>query len=323
MNIDGIILVNKPRGVSPADCNRKVQKAFDTKRVSGMDLLENRAEGVLPIFTGKATKILRLFKGRDREYLCEVTLGYSTTTEDISGAVVEQKEIKRKPGVKRTKDILATMLGEHTQIAPMYSAVSYEGKKLHKYREEGIEIPLEKRPARHIEVLDIALKSEIIRTEADLVTFDVYVKCTEGTFIRSLMAEIGQKLGYPAHLSRLKRLSVGTFDIEAAADYETFDMRLNILASGGKGGLSFSNKKDQNWFIPYERVIAPFEHIKLDEELEQKARKGKKIPSEMFGFKKEKTEPFIVTSSSGELLAIYRFNEEFGDYRTLGVLDVE
>jgi len=202
----------------------------------------------------------------------------------------------------------------------MYSAASYEGKKLHKYLEEGIEIPIEKRPIRQVEVLDIALKTEITRTEADLVTFSIYVKCTDGTFIRSLAVAIGEKLGYPSHMSRLKRLSVGPFDGAVAADYETFDMRLNILATGGKGGFSFSNKKEQKWFIPYEEALAPYERIKLNKEMAQLARKGKRILYDQLTFETEMTQPFIVTSPAGEPLAVYVLNSDLGYYHTLAVL---
>ena len=325
MNIDGIILVQKPQGVGPFDCTNKVKEAFDMTQVSHIESLEPRVEGVLPIFTGKATKLLRLFKGGIREYSCEITLGYSTTTEDITGEIIDQAEIKRKPSAKRVEKILASMLGEHSQISPMYSASMYKGKKLHKYLEEGVTIPEKERPVRHVEILDIALETEIVRTEADLVKFSCYIKCTDGTFIRSLAVAIGKELGHPAHMSRLKRLAVGPFKLAEAADYETFVMRLSILSSDGKGSISFSNKKKQTWFIPYEEILKSYPRIPLSndeeaQEIERKIRKGKKIPYESLKTNTQPDEPFILTTLSNEPIAIYALAKDSQQYYSFAVL---
>ena len=319
MNLDGIILIQKPKGVDLFDCTNKVKEAFKMRQVSHIEALEPRVEGVFPIFTGKATKLLRVFKGGIREYVCEVTLGYATATEDITGVITQQKEIKRKPSVKRVEKVLVSMLGEHTQIAPMYSAAQYEGKKLHKYLEEGIEIPIEQRPTRRVEVLEIDLRTEIIRTEADLVKFSFYVKCTDGTFIRSLAVAIGQELGYPAHMSALKRSVVGTFRLDDAADYETLVMRLNILASGGKGMFSFNDKKTQKWFIPYDEVLKTFPKIKVDDELAKLAKRGTPIPLESLEAEAQ-DRSFMLISESAEPLAIYALEATQMHYRSLAYL---
>lgn len=319
MSLNGIILVNKPQGVGPFDCTYKVREVLKTKQVSHIEALEPRVEGVLPIFTGKATKLLRLFKGGIREYLCEVTLGYSTVTEDITGEIVDQKIIKRKPSVRQVEKVLTGMVGPHSQIAPMYSAALFEGKKLHLYEQEGIKIPAEKRPIREIEVLDIGLQTEIVRTEADLVTFSCYVKCTDGTFIRSLAAEIGEKLGYPAHMSYLKRLSVDSFNLSDAADYETLSMRLSLLVASGKSNFSLRDKK-QTWFIPFSDALAPYERITVDEKMVQLAKKGRRIPCEQATFERKDAEPFIILSATGEMLAVYALEGNLGRYHALSVL---
>ena len=322
MSLNGIILVHKPEGVGPFDCTYKVRDGLKMKQVSHIEALEPRVEGVLPVFTGKATKLLRLFKGGVREYLCEITLGYSTTTEDVTGDIVDQKIVKRKPSIKQVEKVLKNMIGVHTQIAPMYSAAIFEGKKLHKYLEEGMEIPIAKRPTRQIEVLDIALRSEeILKTEEKLVKFNFYVKCTDGTFIRSLTAEIGERLGYPAHMSHLKRLSVGSFHLSDAADYETLAMRLMILASDGDSDLMFSDNKKKTWFISFEDALAPYESITGDAETIRLARKGKKIACQRITCEKVKgAEPFIILSESGEPLAVYALAEDLEWYHSLAVL---
>ncbi|MCL1990547.1 MAG: tRNA pseudouridine(55) synthase TruB [Defluviitaleaceae bacterium] len=321
MGLDGIVIVNKPQGVGPFECTFKVRDALKTKQVSHIESLEPRVEGVLPIFTGKATKLLRLFKGGFREYLCEVTMGYSTTTEDTSGEKVEEKVVKRKPSIKQVEKVLNDMRGAHTQISPMYSASLFEGKKLHKYLEEGIEIPLETRPVRQVEILDIELKStEILKTKEKLVKFSYYVKCTDGTFIRSLAVEIGRRLGYPAHLSCLKRLSVGPFHSSSAADYDTLAMRLLVLASGGDSDLILRDDREKTWFIPFEDILAPYKRMILNERATQMAKKGKRIPCEMVDFAVETKAPFIILSEEGDPLAIYALEGDMGRYHSLAVL---
>jgi len=321
MSLDGIVLVHKPQGISTFNCSYKVQETIKDTPISHIEAMESRVEGVLPVFVGKATRLLRLFRGGMREYLCEITLGFSTTTEDASGDVEQRREMKRKPSVKQVEKALESMRGAHQQIAPMYSAASYEGKKLHQYLEEGTIVPEEERPIRAIDVLDIALESEVVRTETT-ATFSIYVKCTDGTFIRSLAATIGQRLNYPAHLSKLTRLSVGAFHLSNATDYETLPLKLSVLTSADKSGgrIKFNHKGSPSWFITFEEMLSPYKKVTATDEALNKI--GHRRISKKGNLTKaiDGDEPFVVQSKSGQPLAIYVNEKDSGYYYRLASL---
>ncbi|MCJ0912733.1 tRNA pseudouridine(55) synthase TruB [Mammaliicoccus sciuri] len=191
----------------------KLRKILKTKKVGHTGTLDPEVSGVLPICVGKATRVSDYVMESGKSYRAEVTIGVSTTTEDQTGEIVDQKRIDQNLWGK--DEIIATLKqleGDIEQIPPMYSAVKVNGKKLYEYARQNIEV---ERPVRRVHINSIDLISDIIY-ENDTCKFEIEVECGKGTYIRTLATQIGGLLNYPAHMSHLIRLKSGGFTLNQA-----------------------------------------------------------------------------------------------------------
>ncbi|UXV33683.1 tRNA pseudouridine(55) synthase TruB [Mammaliicoccus sciuri] len=191
----------------------KLRKILKTKKVGHTGTLDPEVSGVLPICVGKATRVSDYVMESGKSYRAEVTIGMSTTTEDQTGEIVDQKRVDQNLWDK--DDIIATLKqleGDIEQIPPMYSAVKVNGKKLYEYARQNIEV---ERPVRRVHINSIDLISDIIY-ENDTCKFEIEVECGKGTYIRTLATQIGALLNYPAHMSHLIRLKSGGFTLNQA-----------------------------------------------------------------------------------------------------------
>ncbi|MEB6339553.1 tRNA pseudouridine(55) synthase TruB [Mammaliicoccus sciuri] len=191
----------------------KLRKILKTKKVGHTGTLDPEVSGVLPICVGKATRVSDYVMESGKSYRAEVTIGVSTTTEDQTGEIVDQKRVDQNLWDK--DEIIATLKqleGDIEQIPPMYSAVKVNGKKLYEYARQNIEI---ERPVRRVHINSINLISDIIY-ENDICKFEIEVECGKGTYIRTLATQIGALLNYPAHMSHLIRLKSGGFTLNQA-----------------------------------------------------------------------------------------------------------
>ncbi|MCJ0969645.1 tRNA pseudouridine(55) synthase TruB [Mammaliicoccus sciuri] len=191
----------------------KLRKILKTKKVGHTGTLDPEVSGVLPICVGKATRVSDYVMESGKSYRAEVTIGMSTTTEDQTGEIVDQKRVDQNLWDK--DEIIATLKqleGDIEQIPPMYSAVKVNGKKLYEYARQNIEV---ERPVRRVHINSIDLISDIIY-ENDTCKFEIEVECGKGTYIRTLATQIGALLNYPAHMSHLIRLKSGGFSLEQA-----------------------------------------------------------------------------------------------------------
>ncbi|MEB5758205.1 tRNA pseudouridine(55) synthase TruB [Mammaliicoccus sciuri] len=191
----------------------KLRKILKTKKVGHTGTLDPEVSGVLPICVGKATRVSGYVMESGKSYRAEVTIGVSTTTEDQTGEIVDQKRVDQNLWDK--DEIIATLKqleGDIEQIPPMYSAVKVNGKKLYEYARQNIEI---ERPVRRVHINSINLISDIIY-ENDICKFEIEVECGKGTYIRTLATQIGALLNYPAHMSHLIRLKSGGFTLNQA-----------------------------------------------------------------------------------------------------------
>ena len=229
--MDGVIIINKPKGYTSNDVVQKVRKALNTKKVGHAGTLDPLATGVLPILVGKGTKLSKYLMEHDKTYIATVTLGEKKSTGDLEGETIETEEVKNITQ-NLIEQTLSTFLGKQKQLPPMYSAIKKDGKKLYEYAREGIEV--ERKP-REIEIKDIKL----LAYEKNTITFEV--SCSKGTYIRTLCEDIAQRLGTVGYMSELKRIRVNQFTIEDAVDLE------NI-----------------NKFISIEEIFSDKEWIKLD-----------------------------------------------------------
>ncbi|UXR77503.1 MULTISPECIES: tRNA pseudouridine(55) synthase TruB [unclassified Staphylococcus] len=217
----GILPVFKPRGLTSHDVVFKLRKILKTKKVGHTGTLDPEVDGVLPICIGQATKVSDYVMDMGKTYHAEVTIGVSTTTEDQTGDVIEQRAVDVATLTNDTvDDVLKQFIGVITQIPPMYSSVKVKGKKLYEYARQGIEV---ERPERQVYIESIQRVSDVAYSDGK-ASFEIVVTCGKGTYIRTLATDIGKALGYPAHMSRLTRTNSGGFDVAQALTLEDIQL---------------------------------------------------------------------------------------------------
>lgn len=207
--LKGILNVNKEKGISSARVVSLVRCALDMKKVGHTGTLDLEASGVLPIVIGKATRVSDYMMTKDKVYETELILGAKTDTLDAAGKIIDKcDKIVSKDKFLEAMD---TFRGEIEQIPPMYSALKVNGKKLYDLARDGIEIERKRRKVKiyDIKLLDFAFPKATIR-----------VTCSKGTYIRTLVDDLGEKLGTFAYVNELKRVRVGDFDIKDAINSE-------------------------------------------------------------------------------------------------------
>lgn len=179
----------------------KLRKILKEKKIGHGGTLDPDVTGVLPIAVGKATRLIEYMQEEGKVYEGEITLGFSTTTEDASGEVVEVTPVSPDLSQEMVDQAMAAFVGQIVQIPPMYSAVKVDGRKLYEYARAGQEV---ERPKRTIEISSFERTSPLV-AEGDLVRFTFRVKCGKGTYVRTLSVDLGAKLGYASHMSKLER----------------------------------------------------------------------------------------------------------------------
>ena len=199
--LSGIINLKKEAGMTSHDAVFKLRKILKEKKIGHGGTLDPDVTGVLPIAVGKATRLIEYMQEEGKVYEGEITLGFSTTTEDASGEVVEVTPVSPDLSQEMVDQAMAAFVGQIVQIPPMYSAVKVDGRKLYEYARAGQEV---ERPKRTIEISSFERTSPLV-AEGDLVRFTFRVKCGKGTYVRTLSVDLGAKLGYASHMSKLER----------------------------------------------------------------------------------------------------------------------
>ena len=219
--MDGVVIINKPKGMTSQNVVSKVKRILNEKKVGHAGTLDPNATGVLPILVGKATKISKYLIEHDKSYEAIIKLGEKRSTGDIEGDIVEKKEIKLdKYNSEYIQNILNMFLGKTKQIPPMYSAIKVNGKKLYEYAREGKEIELKE---RDIEIFNIQLKN--VDYENQEISY--IVDCSKGTYIRTLCEDIAKKLNTVGYMKELTRLRVDKFNISNAITLEELEEKKN------------------------------------------------------------------------------------------------
>ena len=272
------------------DCVMKVRRLLGTKKVGHTGTLDPDVAGVLPICIGSATKLVQFLTAKTKEYIGEVTVGYSTTTEDASGEVIERRPVTESFCQIEIEQVLQSMIGTNLQTPPMYSAVKVKGKKLYEYARAGICV---ERPQREITIFELALLDDIKQNEG-LIKFKFRVRGSKGIFIRTVAVTIGEKLGYPAHMSGLQRVASGSFKLD---DCVTF---AEIEAGAFK-------------LLTISQALADFSTVFVDNWVEKLVRSGVKLRDEQIQ-PPIKDENFLIKNKNGEPLSIHRWSEERQGY---------
>jgi tRNA pseudouridine55 synthase len=286
--MEGILPLFKPAGMTSHDCVFKLRKLLKTKKVGHTGTLDPDVTGVLPVCVGKATKIAEYITDAGKAYEGEVTLGYSTTTEDASGEKIEEKKVDRTITRSEVEQVLQSFTGEIEQTPPMYSAVKVNGKKLYEYARQGIEV---ERPTRKVHIYSIELLDDRDVFEGDNVTFKFRVSCSKGTYIRTLAVDIGAKLGYPAHMSSLVRIQSAEFTLDDCFTFEQLE------SMAGQGTIN-------TVLHPLESGISYLPKYRINDTVAEKVKNGAllEIPQQF----QEIEGPIVVETEDGMALAIYR-----------------
>lgn len=213
--VDGVILVDKPTGITSNDTLQKVKRIFFAQKAGHTGALDPLATGMLPICLGEATKFSQFLLDSDKRYRVIAKLGERTNTSDSDGEVVETREVKVDRG--QLERCIAKFRGTTDQIPSMFSALKYQGRPLYEYAREGIEVP---RESRKITVYSI----ELLRFEGNEVEMDVHV--SKGTYIRTIVDDLGEMLGCGAHVTYLRRTGVSNYPMERMVTLEQLEALL-------------------------------------------------------------------------------------------------
>lgn len=294
--MEGIIPLYKPKGITSHDCVSKLRKILNTKRVGHTGTLDPEVDGVLPICIGRATKVAEYVSDAGKTYEGEVTIGFSTTTEDKTGEIVEKRVVKEPINRQTIEGVLKQLTGKITQTPPMYSAVKVKGKKLYEYARQGLTV---ERPSRKVTIYSLQLLDEREFFQGDTVSFRIHVSCSKGTYIRTLAVMIGEQLGYPAHMSQLTRTQVAAFSLDDCVTIEEVEKK---VADG----------QINDVLKPLETALYHLPKYIISDKLIEKVKNGAilQIPDEL----KDVSGPIVMEAECGKAIAIYEKHPTKGDY---------
>lgn len=293
--MEGILPLFKPKGLTSHDCVFKLRKILKTKKIGHTGTLDPEVSGVLPICIGKATKVAEYITSAGKTYEGEVTLGFSTTTEDATGEIVEKKLVTRPILREEILKVLDSLTGEIVQTPPMFSAVKVGGVRLYEYARKGVEV---ERPSRKVIIYSIQLLDEQDEWSGDTIRFRFKVSCSKGTYIRTLAVMIGEKLGYPAHMSSLTRIQAASFKIDDCFTLE------EVERLAGEGRVEAILK-------PLEVALSHLPKLKINDKVAEKVKNGAllTIPEYLTTC----NGPMVAETMDGLALAIYAIHPDKPD----------
>lgn len=256
-DVHGILLLDKPVGMSSNQALQAVKRLYRARKAGHTGSLDPLASGLLPICLGEATKISGFLLGADKHYHVTVCLGVRTATADTEGEVLETRPVPPLDEA-RVEAVLARFRGEIEQVPPMYSAVKHQGERLYRLARKGVEVERTPRRVTIHELRLIGLRPEALELE---------VRCSKGTYIRTLAEDIGEALGCGGHVCALRRLGVEPFDEPGMVSLETLRAR---AAEGGPEALDA-------FLLPVEAALARWPAVRLDPDLAYYVRQGQPV----------------------------------------------
>lgn len=256
-DVNGILLLDKPTGITSNAALQKVKRCYAAQKAGHTGSLDPLASGMLPLCFGEATKFSQFLLEADKVYRVIAKLGIKTATGDAEGEIIQQRDVP----VLDEPTILAVLRefqGPIEQIPSMYSAIKHQGQPLYKLARQGIEI---ERKSRLVQIF----KMDLLARDAD--TFTVEVHCSKGTYIRTLVEDIGERLGCGAHVIGLKRLTVGPY----AAD------RMVSLAALEELAQRQDYKTLDSYLLPLDTTVANWQEVRLSEATAYYLRQGQPV----------------------------------------------
>lgn len=272
--VHGTVVIDKPAGMTSHDVVGKLRKALGERRIGHAGTLDPDATGVLVVGVGRATRLMQWVTGADKDYSCEIVLGARTSTLDDSGDVLETFDMSGVSIDDGRRVIRDHLFGDIEQVPPMVSALKVDGKRLHEYAREGIEIERKPRPV-HIDRFDID-------ETAEPGVWKMHVTCSSGTYVRTLADDLGRLLGGGAHIRHLRRHRVGRFTEGMCSSLEA-----PVL-------------------LGETEMVAHLDRVDVDDETAARVRNGAVLPA---GSVFLDTGPWRLHAVDGELLGVYERSE--------------
>jgi tRNA pseudouridine55 synthase len=293
---NGILLVNKPEGLSSARVVDQVKKIFQVKKAGHTGTLDPFATGLLPVALGQATRLSQFFLGSAKQYRAVVTVGVETDTLDKTGKVISRADAEQVAAIQpdKVQQAVAGFAGVQQQVAPSFSALKHQGQPLYKLARQGKMI---KKPPRTIEIYSICV------TSMTLPEFEITVHCSGGTYIRSLAHDIGRLLGCGAHLSGLVRTGVSQFTLDQAHDLEMLQ--------------TCDRQTAVSHLIPMAKCLCFMPLVRANAVLEEKIRYGRRLLRQdiVSGMDNVPKNGFLrITGSDDRLIAVVQADNNGSDY---------
>ncbi|WP_159654998.1 tRNA pseudouridine(55) synthase TruB [Vibrio atypicus] len=264
--INGVILLDKPTGISSNDALQKVKRIYFAEKAGHTGALDPLATGMLPICLGEATKFSQFLLDSDKRYRVIAKLGERTNTSDSDGEVVETRPID--VDLAKLEACIEKFRGESDQVPSMFSALKYQGKPLYEYARQGIEVP---RESRKITVYEIVLH----RFEGDEVEMEVH--CSKGTYIRTIVDDLGEMLGCGAHVTMLRRTAVANYPYENMVTLE----QLNELLEQAHREEKAPRELLDPLLMPMDTAVEDLPEVNLNAELTNLVQHG--MPVQVLG----------------------------------------
>ena len=245
--MNGIVIIDKPQGWTSQDVTARLRRVFNTRRIGHGGTLDPMATGVLPVFVGRATRGVEFFEHAEKNYETVLQLGITTDTEDTTGTVLEEKEVNITS--EKVDTVLESFRGEILQVPPMYSALKVNGQKLCDLARKGREVERKPRP---ITIHELTL------LETGETTLRLRVRCSKGTYIRTLCKDIGEALGCGGCMAELRRVTAGEYTIEESVPL------LQLL----------EEQEPEKWLRNVDTMFRNYEAVTLTANQEKRCRNG-------------------------------------------------
>ena len=245
--MNGIVIVDKPQGWTSQDVTARLRRVFNTRRIGHGGTLDPMATGVLPVFVGRATRGVEFFEHAEKTYETVLRLGITTDTEDISGTVLTEQDAFVTG--EQLEEVLANFRGEILQVPPMYSALKVGGQKLVDLARKGKEVERQPRPITIHELRLLGMDADGIHLR---------VRCSKGTYIRTLCKDIGEALGCGGCMAALRRVQAGEYTIDEAVPLQTL----------------LETEDPEPYLRPVDTMFRQYDAITLTEKQELRCRNG-------------------------------------------------
>lgn len=302
---NGIVNLYKERDFTSLDAVAKSRGIFGQKKIGHTGTLDPLAEGVLILCLGKATKLADIIVSKEKEYRCTMLLGMETDTEDVTGKVLKEADMSQVTSLSEDhiREVISSFIGEQSQVPPIYSALKINGRKLYDYARSGETVEI---PARDITVYDIKI-DKIMLPQVEFV-----VRCSKGTYIRSLCRDMGRKLGVGGVMKSLIREEVNGF---FSKDAYTLD-QLSLLKENGEL---------EKAILPIDALLKNYPVASIKPEGDKYLSNGNKIYLNQLSYDEKdkdriKNAEFVRINRNGELFALYKYDKEDNILRNFKML---